>query len=41
MIETTHGDDVKDASRWWNAQLNQGCIANMYISKFKEQNQFI
>ena len=41
MIETTHGDDVKDASQWWNANLNQGCIANMNISNFKEKNQLI
>ena len=42
IMRTTHGKEGKDASRWWDVQLNRGgCIANISISYLKEKDWLI
>ena len=42
IMRTTHGKEGKDASRWWDVQLNRGgCIANISISHLKEKDWLI
>ena len=42
IIKTTHKKEGKDASRWWDVQLNRGgCIANISISHLKEKDWLI
>ena len=38
IMRTTHGKEGKDASRWWDVQLNRGgCIVNISVSYLKER----
>ena len=42
IMRTTHGKERKDASRWWDVQLNRGgCIANISIAHLKEKDWLI
>ena len=42
IVSTTYGKEGKDASRWWDVQLNRGgCIGNISISHLKEKDWLI
>ena len=42
IMRTTHGKEGKDASRWWDVQLNKGgCIDSISVSHLKEMDWLI